>query len=65
MMNALYAIETKSKEWKHCEYSCYYRYRSLFNNSIGAWRSDRSLAIKEGEKHQDIINNLFNKQNQK
>ena len=32
-----------------------YRFRSLFNSSIGEWHYDKKKALEDGENHKSII----------
>jgi hypothetical protein len=38
-----------------------YRFRSLFNGTVGYWCYNQKLAIEQGEQHQKIILALHNK----
>lgn len=45
----IFAIETLNGRYTS------YRFRSLFNECVGTWCSSKGEAIKDGEKHQKII----------
>lgn len=42
----------------------HWRWRSQFNDSMGAWVHSESYAIKKGEEHEEIIRFIFNREKQ-
>lgn len=51
-----YVIEGRNKGYGDFEY----RFRSLFNDCVGSWKSFRDDAIKQGEAHARLIERYFN-----
>lgn len=38
----------------------FYRFRSLFNGTVGTWHESKNDAVADGEKHQKLVLSVIN-----
>ena len=54
-MEKIYVIESTASLYGGVSY----RFRSLFDSTIGSWNKNKEGAEEEGEKHQRIITQVY------
>lgn len=59
MNDKMYAIEKKGPDY----YGAYeYRFYSLFNGARGGWFFKKEDAVREAERHEEILKKFFQKE---